>query len=95
MERGQTPLPSQHPQVSEFRNPDHPWPDRPDIPEFAPGDPYEFAEAFDDKLGWMAGLGFEDHFEPPSENETEEENTLMLRRQCLFRWTAICRSGDE
>jgi hypothetical protein len=27
-------------------------------------------------------------FEPPSEEDIDEENTLMLRRQRLFRWAA-------
>ena len=59
-------------QVIEFRNPDYPWPDGLKIPEPVLEDPIEF-EASD---------------EPPSEGDISEENTLMLRQQCLFRWAA-------
>jgi hypothetical protein len=81
-------------QVIEFRNPDYPWPDRPEIPEYIPDDLPEFEEGVDD-LGWV--LGFHESSEPPSEKETEDENTLMLRRQCRFRWAAqsIARALSE
>jgi hypothetical protein len=59
-------------QVIEFRNPDYPWPDRLKIPELVLEDPIEF----------------EGGDEPPSEGDISEENTLMLRQQCLFRWAA-------
>jgi hypothetical protein len=61
--------------VIEFRNPDYPWPDRPEIPELAPYDPGED----EDEDG--------DPFQEDDLDE-DEENTLMLRRQCLFRWAA-------
>jgi hypothetical protein len=64
-------------QVIEFRNPEHPWPDRPRIPELALDDLFESEDSEDVDL-----------FEPPSEGDIDEENTLMLRHQCLFRWAA-------
>lgn len=60
--------------VIEFRNPDHPWPDNPPIPDLRPYDPNEEEE--------------EDDYEAPDEDDIEEEDTLMLRRQRLFRWAA-------
>jgi hypothetical protein len=80
--------------VIEFRNPDHPWPDRPAIPEYVPDDPPEFFEEMDSPE-W--GLGFGNSSGPPSEKETADQNTLMLRRQCLFRWAAqsIARALSE
>jgi len=86
---------SQRSQVIEFRNPDHPWPDRPDIPEYVPDDLPEFEDIEDmDEFG---GMGFRNHFDPSSDKEIADENTLMLRRQCLFRWAAqsIARSASE
>jgi hypothetical protein len=87
--------PSQRSHVIEFRDPNHPWPDRPDIPEYVPEDVPGFEDV--DDLGWMGGMGFRNHFEPPSDKEVADENTLMLRRQCLFRWAAqsIARSASE
>jgi hypothetical protein len=74
-------LPESRPaRVIEFRSPDYPWPDRPEIPEFAPSDPS------DDEMEWLEE-GFVD-FEPPSDKDIDDEDTLMLRRQCLFRWAA-------
>ena len=63
------------PKVIEFRNPDQPWPDNPEIHGLQPFDPSELDDDFDD-------------FEPPSDEDIDEENTLMLRRQRLFRWAA-------
>lgn len=71
--------------VVEFRNPEYPWPDRPEIPEHIFYDPTQ-SEDDDDSEEWEDP--FEDSFEPPSESDVEEENVLMLRRQCLFRWAA-------
>src|SRR5947199_10754506 len=62
--------------VIAFRNPANPWPDRSNIPELVLEDP----SGFDGRE--------EDTFEPPSDGDTSEENTLMLRRQRLFRWAA-------
>ena len=77
--------PSRPHQVIEFRNPEHPWPDRPEIPELVIYEPQEF----DDEVDFGGGIDtFRGPVEPPSEEETDEENTLMLRRQCLFRWAA-------
>jgi hypothetical protein len=59
--------------VIEFRNPDQPWPDNPEIPDFAPDD-----EDFVDI----------DDFDPPSDDDIDEQDGLMLRRQRLFRWAA-------
>ena len=63
------------PKVIEFRNTDQPWPDNPEIHDLQPFDPSELDDDFDD-------------FEPPSDEDIDEENTLMLRRQRLFRWAA-------
>jgi len=78
-------------EVIEFRNPDYPWPDRPEIPERVVYEDMEPGGYDDDELepdGFPFHDSFHDRFEPPSEEEIEEENTLMLRRQCLFRWAA-------
>jgi len=66
--------------VVEFRNPDNPWPDHPAIPDLQPVN-------FDNDLGG----DFEEvysRFEPPSSEDVDEENGLLLRRQRLFRWAA-------
>ena len=70
--------------VIEFRNPAHPWPDDPEIPELPPYDPDEFMgeEYAEEVLDWG------NNFDPPTDEDIDEENTLMLRRQCLFRWAA-------
>jgi hypothetical protein len=58
--------------IVEFRNPDNPWPDIPEIPALVI---YEDEDLPND-------------FDPPEEEEIEEQSTLMLRRQRLFRWAA-------
>src|SRR5229473_310931 len=68
----------------EFRNPDSPWPDRPEIPELAPYvDPYDPGPEDEDDFGDGMGWGESPFEDDPDE---DEENALMLRRQCLFRW---------
>jgi hypothetical protein len=79
--------PREKAKVLEFRNPAYPWSDKPDIPDLAPFDPDQFADNVND-MGWIDESGFQNNFDPPSQEETDEENTLMLRRQCLFRWAA-------
>jgi hypothetical protein len=72
--------------VIEFRNSDYPWPDRPEIPELAPFvDPYDPGPEDEDDYGDGMGWGESPFEDDPDE---DEENTLMLRRQCLFRWAA-------
>lgn len=73
--------------VIEFRNPEYPWPDRPEIPELVLEDPFGF-EGSEEEGGEWSEDPFEDSFEPPSKGDISEEHTLMLRRQCLFRWAA-------
>jgi hypothetical protein len=67
--------------VIEFRNPDQPWPDNPEIPDFTPDDP--FAHEIDED-GWVD----DNDFDPPSDEDIDEQDGLMLRRQRLFRWAA-------
>ncbi len=69
-------------QVVEFRNPEDPWPDKPDVPERVIEDPLDFDWDEDDTDI------FGERWEPPSETDIDDENILMLRRQCLFRWAA-------
>jgi hypothetical protein len=82
-------MPPERPRIIEFRNPEHPWPDKPEIPERVVYEPLEFGDDEDDEGGasWY-GNPFEDRFAPPADEEVDEENTLMLRCQCLFRWAA-------
>jgi len=79
--------PPRRAEVVGFRNPDDPWPDRPETPERVV---YEDLGpvAYDDDELEPVGFPFHDPFEPPAEEDIKEENTLMLRRQCLFRWAA-------
>ena len=79
-------------QVIEFRNPEHPWPDKPHIPELVLYDPPDFEgdEDEDVNAAWDK-YAFQDSFEPPeepSEEDIDAENTRGLRRQCLYRWAA-------
>jgi hypothetical protein len=76
-------------QVIEFRNPEHPWPDKPHIPELVLEDPFDFegSEHRDVDAAWDE-YAFQDRFEEPSEKDIGQENTRMLRRQCLYRWAA-------
>jgi hypothetical protein len=70
--------------VIEFRNPDQPWPDNPEIPDFPPDDPIELDGEIDED-GWV---GDNNYFDPPSAEDIDEQDGLMLRRQRLFRWAA-------
>ena len=67
--------------VIEFRNPDQPWPDKPEIPDFTPDDLFEHEI---DEDGWVD----DNDFDPPSDEDIDEQDGLMLRRQRLFRWAA-------
>ncbi len=80
--------PPKRAEAVEFRNPDYPWPDRPEIPERVVYRDFGPMAYYDDDELEPFGFPFEDRLEPPSEEDLEEENTLMLRRQCLFRWAA-------
>jgi hypothetical protein len=79
-------------QVIEFRNPEHPWPDKPEIPELVLEDPFESEGDEDEDVdtAWDK-YAFQDSFGPPeepSEEDIDQQNTRMLRRQCLYRWAA-------
>src|SRR5882757_7456933 len=62
--------------VVEFRNPDNPWPDHPEIPDLPPVD---FDGDFEEEYS---------RCEPPASEDIDEQNGLLLRRQRLFRWAA-------
>jgi hypothetical protein len=76
-------------QVIEFPNPEYPWPDRPEIPELVLEDPFESEGDEDEDMdaAWDK-YAFQDRLEEPSEEDIDQQNTRMLRRQCLFRWAA-------
>jgi len=75
------------PKAIEFRNPDQPWPDNPEIPDLQPYDPSEIDDEMDEDFDHF------NSFQPPNEEDIDEENTLMLRRQRLFRWAAQAIAG--
>jgi hypothetical protein len=64
-----------------------PWPDRLEIPAYIPDDPLE-PDDDDEESEWGFGNAFEQPSGPPSEKEIADQNTLLLRRQQLFRWAA-------
>ena len=64
------------PRVLEFRNPDHPWPDHPEIPDLPT---LELGGDFEEEYP---------RFERPSSEDIDEQNGLLLRRQRLLRWAA-------
>jgi hypothetical protein len=74
-------------QVIEFRNPEYPWPDRPKIPDLVMYFPIKSEGDEDEEEEWDS-YSFQDRFEPPSDEDIDEQNTFMLRRQCLLRWAA-------
>jgi hypothetical protein len=76
-------------QVIELRNPEHPWPDKPEIPELVLEDPFDSEDDEDDDVdaAWDQ-YAFQDRIEEPSEEEIDQQNTRMLRQQCLYRWAA-------
>jgi hypothetical protein len=83
---------SASPRVIEFRNPDDPWPDHPEIPDLPPLD-LDFETEDEDEeedgcKGGFLGYGDIDRYEPPDEEEIDEQNGLLLRSQRLFRWAA-------
>ncbi|MGI8741898.1 MAG: hypothetical protein ACR2NN_04890 [Bryobacteraceae bacterium] len=66
-------------------NPDHPWPDKPEIPDLLVEiDPAEFLSPDDAEFAWA----HQDQFQHPSNADIDEQNVRMLGRQCLFRWAA-------
>ena len=69
--------------VLEFRNAVQPWPDHTEIPDLPPCDDPYLAEDSDVPFD----EAYRDHG-PPEEEEIDEENCLMLRQQCRFRWAA-------
>jgi hypothetical protein len=69
--------------VIEFRNPDQPWPDNPEMPDFTPDDPFDLYGEIDED-GWVG----DSDFDPPSDEDIDEQDGLILRRQRLFRWAA-------
>lgn len=62
----------------ERRNAADPWPDHPEIAELPPVD-LDVEDLGDD---------FDSVFESPDDDEIDEEDGLLLRRQRLFRWAA-------
>jgi hypothetical protein len=68
--------PAPRPRVVEFRDPDNPWPDHPEIPHLRP---VEMDDDFEEDYS---------RFEPPSDDDIDEQNGILLRRQRLFRWAA-------
>jgi hypothetical protein len=76
-------------QVIEFRNPEYPWPDKPEIPELVLEDPFESEGDEDEDVdtAWDQ-YAFQDRIEEPSEEDIDQQNTRMLRQQCLYRWAA-------
>jgi hypothetical protein len=61
--------------VVEFRNREHPWPDRPRVPDLI----VDLNDDFDEP--------WEQHG-PPDESDIAETSSRMIRRQYLFRWGA-------
>src|SRR6266851_5473487 len=70
------PVPAPRPRVVEFRDPDDPWPDHPEIPDLPPLD---LDDDFEEEYA---------RFEPPSSEDIDEQNGILLRRQRLYRWAA-------
>jgi hypothetical protein len=73
----QTPSPAPAPLGGERRNSADPWPDNPEIVELKPLD-LDAQDPFDEF----------DSFEPAADDEIDEQENLLLRRQRLFRWAA-------
>jgi hypothetical protein len=72
--------------VVEFGDPEYPWPDRPVIPDLIVRIPVY--STVDEDVVLPSWSDCQNRFAHPSEEDIDEENTLMLRRQCLFRWAA-------
>jgi hypothetical protein len=85
--RGAARTPAVRKQVIEFRNPEHPWPDKPHIPELFLEDPTDSEDDEDVDAVWDE-YAFQDRLGEPSQEDIGEQNTRMLRRQCLCRWAA-------
>jgi hypothetical protein len=73
---------NRNPTVIQIRQPG-PWPDDPQIPDLAPYDPDDSGD--DDEDSFESKF---DDFEPPDDEEIADQNSLVLRRQRLFRWAA-------
>jgi hypothetical protein len=61
--------------VVEFRNREHPWPDRPQVPDLI----VDLNDDFDESRERRG---------PPDESDIAETTSQMIRRQYLFRWGA-------
>ena len=61
--------------VVEFRNREHPWPDRPQVPDLIVDLNDDFDESWE-RRG------------PPDESDIAETTSRMIRRQYLYRWGA-------
>jgi hypothetical protein len=59
--------------VAEFRNREHPWPDRPRVPDLIVDLNDDFDESWE-RRG------------PPDESDIAETTSRMFRRQYLYRW---------
>ena len=92
--------PLERPAVIEFRNPQYPWPDRPEIPELVMHDdtPPDSVDDEDEYTvrAWEAELS-RSRYEQPSDGDIDDQNTLCLRRQALYRWAAqfVARAMSE
>jgi hypothetical protein len=75
-------------QVIEFRNPEHPWPDKPEIPELVLEDPFDGFEGGEVGDATWDEYAFGDRFEEPSEEDIDQQDIRLLRQQCLYRWAA-------
>ena len=61
--------------VAEFRNREHPWPDRPRVPDLIIDLNDDFDESWEQRG-------------PPNESDIAETTSRMFRRQYLYRWGA-------
>jgi hypothetical protein len=86
--RGAPATPAVRNQVIEFRNPEHPWPDKPEIPELVLEDAFDGFEGGEVEDATWDEYAFEDRFEEPSEEDIDQQNIRLLRQQCLYRWAA-------
>ena len=68
------------------RKPEYSWPDNPEIPELVMVEEIEDEDEEVDED--FFGFPFRNDFEPLSGDDIDQQNTRMLRRQCLFRWAA-------
>ena len=71
-------IPAVQPDPNRVIDPEHPWPDRPKIPELAP---YKYPD-----IEWNEDP-FDNWHEPPPES-LDEQNIRILRHQSVYRWAA-------